>query len=70
MGWLSINSSVGTDKGQNKSADIKKVQVLLNVYLRREKKPALELTNKINKETNQAIIDFQKNELKRSKPDG
>jgi len=70
MGWLSLNQSVGTDKGQNKSKDIKIAQALLNVYLRREKKATLKLTTKINKETNQAIIDFQSKELNRSKPDG
>jgi len=70
MGWLSLNSSVGTDKGQNKSRDIKIAQALLNVYLRREKKAALKLTTKINKETNQTITNFQSKELNRSKPDG
>ena len=62
-------SSVG--KGANNSAtDVKLVQALLNIYLRRESKKTLPITGKCDPETLSAIENFQKNEQKIPKPDG
>lgn len=70
MRWISIYSSVGTATGKNNSRDLKIVQALLNVYLRSKNKPTLKITLKINGATNQAILDFQTNHMKKIKPDG
>lgn len=70
MRWIALNASVGTASAKNESRDVKIAQALLNVYLRNKKKIALGITGKINDETNKAILDFQSNYLKISKPDG
>lgn len=70
MRWISLYASVGTATGKNSSRDLKIAQALLNVYLRSKNKPALKITTKINDETNQAILDFQKNHMNKIKPDG
>lgn len=70
MGWISLYASVGTATGKNSTRDLKIAQALLNVYLRSIKKPALKITLKINDATNQAILDFQTNHMKMTKPDG
>lgn len=70
MGWISLYGSVGTSTGKNNSRDVKIAQALLNTYLRSKNKPALKITLKINDATNQAILDFQTDHLKKTKPDG
>jgi len=69
MGWLTVNQSVGTSKGTNKKKDVKLVPALLNIYLRSKKKTTLKITGKINTDTNQAIIDFQKHTFKKKTVD-
>lgn len=49
---------------------MKIAQALLNVYLRSKNKSALKITGKINDATNQPILDFQTNHMKKIKPDG
>ncbi len=70
MRWISLYASVGTATAKNSSRDLKIAQALLNVYLRSINKPALKITLKINDATNQAILHFQKNHMKKIKPDG
>jgi len=70
MRWISLYASVGTATGKNSSRDLKIAQALLNVYLRSKSKLALKITNKINDATNQAILDFQTDHMKKTKPDG
>ena len=64
-----IGSSVGRG-GSNSTNDVKLVQALLNVHLRREGKKALAITGKPDPETLSAIETFQKTEQKLTKPDG
>lgn len=70
MGWLTVNSSVGASNASNKKKDVKLVQALLNIYLRNKKKTTLKITGKINKDTNQAILELQKTKFKKKKYDG
>ena len=70
MGWISLYASVGTATAKNSTRDLKIAQALLNVYLRSKNKPALKITIKINDATNQAILDFQSDHMKKVKPDG
>lgn len=62
-------SSVGK-AANNNVLDVKLVQALLNVYLRRESKTTLPITGKCDPETLSAIENFQKNERKLLSPDG
>lgn len=64
-----INGSVGKG-GSNSVNDVKLVQALLNVYLRRERKKNLIVSGKCEVETLMQIEAFQKNEQKTLKPDG
>lgn len=64
-----LMSSVGKG-GSNNAIDVKLVQALLNVYLRRESKETLTITGKCDPETLSAIENFQKNERKLLSPDG
>ncbi|MFK5947357.1 MAG: hypothetical protein QM500_01140 [Methylococcales bacterium] len=66
---LSINGSVG-DKGANHLKDVKIVQALLNVFLRRECRKILVVDGKNGTNTITAITYFQTHEVKLSKPDG
>lgn len=64
-----IYGSVGKDGG-NSINDVKLVQALLNVYLRRESKEFLTVSGRCDAETLMLIETFQKNEQKNLKPDG
>ena len=64
-----ISGSVGKG-GSNNPKDVKLVQALLNVYLRREGKKALTIMGKPDPDTLSAIDTFQKTEQKLLKPDG
>jgi len=66
---LSINGSVG-NRGANHLKDVKRVQALLNVYLRRECRKELKADGKSGKNTAAAISGFQSHVVKMSKPDG
>jgi hypothetical protein len=65
-----IGSSVG-DKGSNNSDDVKLVQALLNVYFRNSNQnKTIKISGAPDKETIQAINQFQKDVVKLDKPDG
>lgn len=64
-----IRASVGKGGAANAN-DIKLVQALLNVYLRRENKKVLAINGKCDAETQTAIETFQTSEQKLAKPDG
>ena len=64
-----INSSVGNGCS-NSPKDVRLVQGLLNVYLRREGNQAIAITGKCDAGTLSTIAMFQKNEQKLLKPDG
>lgn len=56
-----ISGSVGKG-GSNSANDVKLVQALLNVYLRREGNKSLAITGKPDPDTLSAIDTFQKTE--------
>ena len=64
-----LRGSVGKG-GVNTVYDVKLIQALLNVYLRRESKKVLPIDGKCGPNTLGAIEEFQKFEQKSPKPDG
>ena len=64
-----INASVGKG-GRNNLKDVKIVQALLNVYLRREKSTLLKVTGKYDHGLQGIITSFQNKEMKSMHPDG
>lgn len=70
MTWLKLHSSVGDTPAKNNGRDVKIVQALLNVYLRRKKQKTLKISDKIDDDTKKAITEFQTKHLKMAKPDG
>jgi peptidoglycan hydrolase-like protein with peptidoglycan-binding domain len=61
---LQLGGSVGKE-GSNSAENVKLVQALLNVYLRREGKKVLAITGKSDPGTLSAVETFQKTEQKR-----
>lgn len=67
---MKLLASVGKS-GTNSALDVKLIQALLNVNLRKRKsKGILNISGLLNEKTQQAISNFQSVELKLSKPDG
>ncbi len=66
---LRLAGSVGSGKTNNKK-DVKLVQALLNVHLRRECSMELEVSGKCGDDTIVAITELQQYVLKMTKPDG
>lgn len=66
---LKITASVG-DKGTNHAKDVKLVQALLNVYLRREHKKLLTIDGESGNITIGVIREYQFHEVKMRNPDG
>jgi len=66
---LRLAGSVGSGKANHKK-DVKLVQALLNVNLRRECSMELEISGKCDNDTSVAISEFQQYVLKMSGPDG
>lgn len=66
---LKLGSSVGKNK-QSNPRDIKLVQALLNVYLRRENSAPIKISGKADDTTEAAIKKFQSDVLSIATPDG
>ena len=64
-----VQNSVG-EKGKNNAKDVKLIRALLNTFSRKKGLPVFPIFDKSDKAFIDAIIHFQKNHQKLSKPDG
>lgn len=69
MSYLTLKGSVGV-QGKNQSSDVKIIQALMNVYLRREKHTAVSVDGKMNQRLQTIIKEFQKVVLEEKKASG